>query len=169
MNTAVKTSIGIIVALGVAVGIWLIAPLFYDTEVSESLPTGVDTPAEGGPSAPTTSVPAGSAPTVSVLAQGSFQGFDQLHQAAGTARIVEVGGKQYVRFEEDFEVTNGPDLFVYFGRDGEYVSEANLGRLKGSKGSQNYEIPDTLDIGEYNEVWVWCRAFFTPFGRAVLR
>lgn len=173
MNTTAKTSIGIVVALGIAVVIWLGAPLFYDKEVNESLPTGGSAPTGNPAVLPTAQdVPVQGEPVqpaLSVLGEGSFQGFDQLHQASGTARIVEVDGKKYVRFEEDFEVTNGPDLFVYFGRNGEYVDETNLGRLKGNKGSQNYEIPASINVDDFSEVWVWCRAFSVPFGRAVLQ
>ena len=70
--------------------------------------------------------------------------------------------------EDDFEVTNGPDLFVYLGRNGEYVAQTNLGRLKGNIGSQNYEIPSSIDLSQYDEAWVWCRAFAVPFGKAIL-
>lgn len=104
-----------------------------------------------------------------VLSAGTFAGFDALHQASGTARIVRAGGNTYLRFEEDFTVTNGPDLFVHLGQNGKYAPEVNLGRLKGNIGSQNYEIPAAVDLTQYDEAWVWCRAFAVPFGRVVLK
>jgi len=82
---------------------------------------------------------------------------------------VETDGKKYIRFEDDFTVTNGPDLFVYLGNNGQYDADTNLGRLKGNVGSQNYEVPAEIDVSQYSEVWVWCRAFFVPFGHAVLQ
>ena len=146
MGTTGKAVVILIVLIALGVGVWLAAPLFYDKEVSEDLPESVET-----------------------LREGQFRGADSSHQGSGTARIVEANGKKYVRFEEDFQVTNGPDLFVYFGRDGTYDKDTNIGRLKGSKGSQNYEIPSDINVDDYNEVWVWCRAFAVPFAKAVLR
>ncbi|MEX0649475.1 MAG: DM13 domain-containing protein [Candidatus Andersenbacteria bacterium] len=170
MSGTVKTIIGIVVVLGVAVGIWLAAPLFYDKEVSEELPGVLPTATPGSSLPQMQQTPeAVISPAVSVLGEGQFVGFDELHQAAGTARIIDVDGKKYVRFENDFTVTNGPDLYVYFGNNGKYDSSTNLGRLKGNVGSQNYEIPDTINPDNYSEVWVWCRAFFVPFGKAVVR
>lgn len=106
------------------------------------------------------------APSVTVIKQGSFSGLAG-HNASGTARIVKVGDRTYVRFESDFSVTNGPDLFVGFGKEGTYVQQ--LAKLKGNVGGQNYEIPATLNVSDYSEVWVWCRAFSVPFGKAVLQ
>ncbi|MEX1112634.1 MAG: DM13 domain-containing protein [Candidatus Andersenbacteria bacterium] len=172
MGGATKTIIGVVVVIGVAVGIWLAAPLFYDKEVNEELPGTAPTtqPTGGGSNVQTNrATPTAAAPAVATLAQGTFTGFDELHQAAGTARIVEADGKRYVRFDEDFTVTNGPDLYVYFGNNGEYDASTNIGRLKGNVGSQNYEIPDTINSDSYSEVWVWCRAFSVPFGKAVVR
>lgn len=144
--------IGIVAALGLAY--WLAAPLFIDKKVSEELPV-VLTPEQ--------------AQQQITLTQGSFIGADNFHKAKGTAKILKIGDKQYVRFEEDFEVTNGPDLFVHFGNNGRYVKEANLGALKGNLGSQNYEIPADINSTDYNEIWIWCRAFSVAFGSAKLK
>jgi hypothetical protein len=150
MSGAVKLLLVIVALAGIGALVWLTAPLFYDTKVNESLPGEVSA--------------AGSV----VSAEGTFRGADQFHQAAGTARLLEADGKTYVRFEDDFAVTNGPDLFVYLGNNGEYDADTNLGALKGSKGSQNYEVPAGIDVSQYSEVWVWCRAFAVPFGSAQL-
>ena len=180
-----KIILGVFVVVILLVAGWLTLPLFYDVEVNEALP-GVDSVVPAASSVGPTETPrpvAGTdvaAPSVpstqevsvaepQVLGEGSFTGFDRFHQASGTARLLEVDGKTYVRFESDFTVTNGPDLFVYFGRDGEYDGDTNIGRLKGNKGSQNYEVPESIDTSDYDEVWVWCRAFAVPFGKAVLQ
>jgi hypothetical protein len=138
----------IIIGLGaIAFGYWTISPLFIDVRVSEEMPA-----------APT-------AAEMTILAEGEFVGLEG-HDASGKAEILEIGGKRYVRFEEDFKVTNGPDLFVYLGKLGEYDPAANLGALKGNIGSQNYEIPENFNLEEYDSVWVWCRAFRVAFGVA---
>lgn len=175
MNTTTKVIVGLMIVIALGIGVWLAAPLFYDKRVNEELPvsssaavvTPVPTTQSAGSQAVTT--PAPTTQGVVELSSGTFTGFDDLHQAAGTARLVQVDGKTYVRFEGDFTVTNGPDLYVYFGNNNEYIAETNLGRLKGNIGSQNYEVPTDIDASQYSEVWVWCRAFAVPFGKAVLQ
>jgi len=135
------------------VAYWLIAPLFIDKKVSESFPVNI-TETSLGPV---------------VVQTGSFEGFDKVHYGSGTVSIIKTDeGSPIVRFEEDFNVANGPDLFVGFGKDGEYVKGTEIGRLKGNIGSQNYVLPEGLNIEDYNEVWVWCRAFSVGFARAPL-
>lgn len=157
MKTSLKILIGIVAIAMVGVGYWLISPLFISKQVNESLEDIVqkEEPMQSGEFQPAT------------IAQGTFIGLAG-HAGKGTATLVKVGAAYYVRFEEGFEVTNGPDLFVHLGRNGEYSSEARLGSLKGNVGSQNYEVPESIDVTKYNEVWVWCRAFSVPFAKAVL-
>ena len=48
-----------------------------------------------------------------------------------------------------------------------YASEfINLGRLKANNGNQNYEIPNGVNLAEYNQVLIWCKAFGVLFGSA---
>lgn len=154
---------GAVVAILIVGGIafWLISPFWLSTKVEEAFPM-VPASEEVGAHVITTS-------TVAILSQGSFVGFDAVHHGKGTASIIDVDDKTYVRFEEDFSVANGPDLFVGFGKDGEYSKKSEVGRLKGDKGSQNYELPDGFDSEKYNEVWIWCRAFGVPFAKAELK
>ena len=143
--------IGIIIVVGISY--WLISPFFIDREVSESIEeimkdNTVVEPRE--------------------LSVGTFVGLTG-HNAEGTAKLIKAGDNYYVRFEDDFSVTNGPDLFAYLGKDGQYDPNSRLAELKGNIGSQNYEIPESIVISDYNEVWVWCRAFSVAFGKAVLQ
>lgn len=90
-----------------------------------------------------------------------------LHPASGYVRIVEEGGKRYVRFEE-FQTINGPDLFVYLASDTGASDFIDLGSLKATQGSFNYEIPAGVDLAHYSHVLVWCRAFSVLFNSADL-
>jgi hypothetical protein len=49
--------------------------------------------------------------------------------------------------------------------DGEYVS---LGKPKGTKGSQNYAVPEDVDPARYNSVSIWCDRFDVSFGATEL-
>ncbi len=162
--------------IGLALAWYLGSPLFITNRVSEELPgTQVQTMPKALESSPIdTQLPPASSPlptplSPETLSEGTFTGFDSLHQASGTARIIRSDGKTYVRLEEDFTVSNGPDLFVYLGKNNAYDADTNLGKLKGNEGSQNYEIPSDINLDSYSEVWVWCRAFSVPFGKAILR
>jgi len=105
---------------------------------------------------------------------GAFIGADALHRGSGTAKIItDSSGKKILRLEEDFSVTNGPDLYVYLTKNENPSSEddlgdlINLGRLKGNQGSQNYET--NVDIDAYNTVVIWCQQFGVLFAHAVLK
>lgn len=145
--------------LGAGVAYWLISPLFLTKTVNEVLPVAV---------IPVQTESVTTTPALQTVYQGKFTGFDAVHHGTGTASVIKTGDKTYVRFEEDFVVGNGPDLFVGFGKDGAYIKGSEVGALKGDKGSQNYELPEGFDSGKYNEVWVWCRAFNVPFAKASL-
>ncbi|HEU4523806.1 MAG TPA: DM13 domain-containing protein, partial [Gemmatimonadales bacterium] len=55
--------------------------------------------------------------------------------------------------------------------DDETVTRAGfveLGKLKGTEGDQNYEIPADLDLETYRAVTIWCRRFSVNFATAPL-
>ncbi len=102
---------------------------------------------------------------VTVLKSGSFEGLYG-HAAEGTAKIIEVGGVSYLRFE-DFSVTNGPDLKVYLTPTGNINDGVRLADLKGSRGAQNYELAG-IDRGVQGFVVIYCQPFHVYFAQAEL-
>ena len=152
-----KIFIIIAVVVAVGVGYWLVSPLFMDEVVNEGIEDIMPTKSPGQ----TQQEP-------QIVSAGSFSGLEG-HNAKGTATLLKIDEDYYVRFEDDFVVTNGPDLFVHFGKDGQCGSGARLGALKGNIGGQNYKVPAELNPADFNEVWVWCRSFSVPFGKAELR
>lgn len=146
----------ILIAVAVVVGLWLVYwighPLFFDKIVSEDL--NITAESEG-------------VQPVLVL-RGSFKGFDRIHTGSGNVSVIQVGDKYIIRFEENFDVANGPALVVGFGKDGEYKKGSDIASLKGNIGSQNYELPPNFDLSQYNEVWIWCKAFGVGFAKAKL-
>jgi hypothetical protein len=137
-----------------------------------SVPTATSTPAAASPVA--TQPPATASPTPTgpaIVSQGSFRDGDPGHHGRGVARLGQTAdGAPILRFE-GFSVTGGPDLFVYLTTDpdgGAIAEGLNLGRLKGTDGNQNYEVPAGTDLSRYRSVVIWCRAFNVTFAVATL-
>jgi hypothetical protein len=183
MKKIIIVIIAIVLASALA---WLLLPVFVNKEVNEELPgvnQGLNQDGEDGKDLnqnvqdekdrqDLNKVNNGNQTEKEnqpkILSQGEFIGQSN-HRAAGTVKIIKIDGKNYVRFEENFDAENGPDLFVHLGKDGAYDPKINLGKLKGNLGSQNYEIPNEIDLEDYNEVWIWCRAFSVPFAKAEMK
>src|SRR3989344_6693823 len=147
MKKLVITTVAIVI-LGLAY--WLISPFFIDKRVSKELPTQNETQSK-------------------VFKTGSFTGFDKIHYGSGDVVVLKTDEGYIIRFEENFNVANGPDLYVGFGKDGEYVKGTEIGGLKGNIGSQNYVVPNNINLKDYNEIWIWCRAFSVGFAKAVFK
>ena len=162
--------LGIVVLAGIAAfGWWTLSPLFIDRIVDEEL---VYEPSVEE----TTDAPAESTREKSIAATraGTFVGADPVHQGSGTARIIETNDGAVLQLE-DFEVTNGPDLYVLLAENaapqthdefGEYLE---LARLKGNIGNQRYALPAGMDAGTYSSVVIYCKAFSVVFATATLR
>ncbi len=145
-----KTIITIVVLVLAGIGYWIGVPLFTDKRVSEELDFSQE---EAQPV---------------LVWRGLFKGFDRIHTGEGNVSVLKVGEKYIIRFEENFNVANGPALVVGFGKDGEYVKGSDIAELKGNIGSQNYEVPADVNLENYNEVWIWCKAFSVGFAKARL-
>jgi len=135
--------------------------LFIDDKVNEALPAAA--PQQDA---------ADEASRPQTLARGSFRGL--AHSASGTALLIEVEGKRYLRFE-DLDVSNGPDLKVYLSPSQATSEESafddaivNLGNLKGNIGDQNYEISRDVDLDRFRSAVVWCKRFGVGFAVAPL-
>ena len=127
------------------------------------------TPADSPPGDPT--------PERVVTAEGSFISHE--HGTTGQARIITLADGSRVLRLVDLDTSNGPDLKVWLaaapvseGEDGWFVFDddeyLDLGALKGNKGSQNYPIPDGVDISNLTSVSIWCDRFSVSFGAAEL-
>ena len=111
------------------------------------------------------------------IKSGSFRNADGFHKGSGEATIYRgPDGSRLLRLE-NFSVTNGPALHVilspHSGPDtsGEVKSPgyADLGRLKGNKGDQNYPIPDEVDVDSQMSVVIYCKPFSVVFSVAMLQ
>lgn len=108
-----------------------------------------------------------------VLKVGSF--IDVAHHGSGEAKIINLGSDNGTILRlVDLDVSNGPDLRVLLSKSsdvqkssdlGEYVE---LGKLKGNRGTQNYTIPEGVDVSEYASAVVYCKPFHVVFNSANL-
>lgn len=116
-------------------------------------------------------------PKRTVTAEGMFISHE--HSTAGTARIITLEDGSRVLRLVGLDTDNGPDLKFWLaaapvieGRDGWFVFDddeyLSLWALKGSKGSQNYAIPNDADISDLTSVTIWCERFSVSFGAAEL-
>jgi hypothetical protein len=137
--------------------------LFVRKTVNESLPVAAAQSAGSSAEAVNTA-----------LVTGAFNSV--AHETRGKATIYRLtDGTRVLRLTE-FTTSNGPDVRVYLvaapdAADDETVKKAGfveLGKLKGTDGDQNYDVPAGLDLSKYRAVTIWCRRFSVNFGTAPL-
>jgi len=137
------------------------------TTVTEPSSTEGNSNLAEGEATTTTTEPAGPV----ALGTGAFYGID--HSAEGTATVYEFDGDFVLRFEDDTDIQNGPDLWVWVlaadsydgGDPGEFIE---LGKIKGNVGGQNYELPPEFDPDVHKFVLIWCKRFSVPFAASPL-
>ncbi len=177
----------VVLVAALPIGFYTISPIFIRSTLVEDAPVAVaDVSQSAGPSA-TPAAPTSPAPTnppsvsasptpaptptpfaPSTIASGAFSGTDDFHYGSGTASIIETAPGRYALRLEDFSVRNGPDLFVYLSplADGYADGAQELGRLKATDGSFNYEIPPGTDPAEFASAIIWCKQFAHLFAVA---
>lgn len=164
-----------------ALTFWLARPLIdpgaqldegLGFEIAAGAPAG---PASGGannsmPASMPMGTPAAGAGTGALVARGMLKGTDSFHHGSGTVSLVRSPeGQHLLRFEE-YAVQNGPDLFVYLTPDANGEPEApgavNLGMVRATRGSLNYEVPSGTDVSAFKSAVIWCRQFDVIFAVA---
>jgi hypothetical protein len=100
------------------------------------------------------------------------------HPTSGRASIYQaLGGKRDLRLT-DFTTSNGPDVHVVLAQSSDdnlkqdfvkgQLDDVELGLLKANQGDQNYDLPDSADLGRYDAVVIYCERFHAVFGVAKL-
>jgi Electron transfer DM13 len=90
------------------------------------------------------------------------------HPASGVVSVLENSDGMILRYE-NFKTINGPDLRVYLSTDLEATQFVDLGELKATEGSVNYQIPEGTDLQKYRYALVWCEDFSVLFNSADLQ
>ena len=187
----------VIVAIPVvAFAWWLVSPLFFSKTVVEEFPMSasaqipenmtqdeaekameviakIDMPAmEEMPEMP----PEMNDEPVAV-ASGQFRDGDSFHKGSGAVTLYRLPtGEGLVRFE-GLNVTNGPDLRVLVTAHPDPMTRADvhdadyteIGKLKGNKGDQNYDVPADLDLASIRSIVIYCAPFQVVFSVAPLQ
>ena len=136
---------------------------------AESTPSTTVPPTTVPPTTTTSTTTAPAAPVQ--VSMGAFYGID--HSAEGTAAVYEQDGTYVLRFEDDTDIQNGPDLYVWVLSSADYEGGTpsdyiDLGKIKGNVGGQNYALPTGFDPNEHRFVLIWCERFSVPFAAAPL-
>ena len=132
--------IGVIIILFAA---WyLISPAFKVIEMEEEIPVNIE-----------------------LISQGDFM--EKEHEVEGKALLLLNNQEKVLRFE-NFETINGPNLHIYLSADLEANDYVDLGKIKATKGSVNYNLDSSIDTEKYNKVLVWCVPFKVLFSYAEL-
>ena len=81
-------------------------------------------------------------------------------------------GKKFIVFSDDFRAANGPDLKIFLSPKS--IADAtgknavdgsiNIGELKKTKGTQEYEVPANINLADYGSVLVHCEAYSVLWG-----
>jgi hypothetical protein len=128
-------------------------PVVVEEDMTEEMKTAMEEESADGPQ---------------LVKSGTFVDGDSFHKGSGSAQVFSVPNEDDLLRLENFEVTNGPDLFVYLATDESASDFVSLGELKGNQGNQNYTIPEGTDFEKYDKVLIWCRAFSVLFATAEL-
>ncbi len=110
-----------------------------------------------------------SASASETVATGEFTGKSD-HITTGGVKVVKTAdGGAVIILDSDFSLDGAPDPRVGLGKDGKYDAASNMGVLQFISGLQMYRLPPTVDVDDYNEVYIWCTKFSVPLGVASLK
>jgi Electron transfer DM13 len=101
------------------------------------------------------------------------------HNTSGEVQLVRLADGHHQLIVRNLSTSDGPDLRVWLtdqpvlaGEQGWHVFDdgiyLELGRLKGNRGTQVYDIPTGTDVTKYRSATIWCKRFAVSFGAAVL-
>ena len=99
------------------------------------------------------------------IRSGNFTDSRNISKVSGTSRILSVNNIEFLRFEH-FNITNGPELHVYYTNKGDLVNSKDLGILKGNIGPQNYFLGNIAD--QYDTVVIASKPFNMVYAKAML-
>ena len=103
-----------------------------------------------------------------VAATGTFTGASDHITTGGVSIIKTSNGGAVVILDSNFSLDGAPDPKVGFGVDGKFIAASDLGELTNKDGLQVYVVPASVNVDDFNEVYIWCEEFAVPLGVAAL-
>lgn len=120
--------------------------------------------------------------TETILQTGSF--YPVVHAGSGTVKIVQKpSGKRVVRLE-NFTTDNGPVVYVWLSTavepktsaavsikvgDYEQLGDAIPAGTSYPIASQDFDIPDAVNLSSFKSVVIWCVKFKVNFASSALQ
>ena len=176
------------IAMMTAVTLYLAEPLFDEGKRLDErhgfqvagvmqptvMPAGPEATSAAGTNAGAASAEGGAAagaPTGELIAQGELMGVDDFHTGSGQVLLVRApDGSLILRFQ-DYEVRNGPGLFIYLtpdpGGDVHADGAIELEKIKATRGFVNYDVPADVDPTTFKAAVIYCKPFGVVFATAV--
>ncbi len=98
---------------------------------------------------------------------GTFKGLSN-HVTTGDVSIVSGADGVQIVLAANFSFDGAPDPKVALGKDGEYDPATLIEPLRSNSGEQSYQVPASINVADYNEVYIWCEKFSVGLGVASL-
>ena len=102
--------------------------------------------------------------------EGVFRGTND-YNVSGSCILKETKEGLVLETLDNFNSQSGPDLHMYLANDpNSSFGVVNLGEMSGDQfsGAHQYKIPESVSIGTFNYVVVWCELAGQGFGFAEL-
>jgi len=101
---------------------------------------------------------------------------DKQYSIDGSWSINVEGNQTILRLNDDFKTKRGPDLKIFLSKQsindvtGKTATNDSilLSALKTNKGSQEYVLPDNVDINDYQSLLIHCEQFSVLWGGAAI-
>lgn len=114
--------------------------------------------------------------TAATAAQASGDFVRKSKRLQGGWHIETRGERQFLILDDSFRAANGPDLKIFLSPQtldqvtGKTAVNGaiNIGELKKTRGAQEYELPEGLDLADYQSVLVHCEKFAVLWGGGAL-
>lgn len=100
-----------------------------------------------------------------LIYQGSFVN-GPYGNVMGAAKVFKNEDNTFEVKLDEFNTSNGPDLYVYLSQEAMPVNFISLGKLRSTNGNQIYSIPDSPDFSVYKFICIHCKEYNHLFGYA---
>jgi hypothetical protein len=169
----VAASLVLVPALTIGLALFQPWKLFTHRTVNEALPDVMAPLVTSAPSSGAKSA-AAEKQAPEILSSGGFRSGE--HKTIGTASVIRLGDASLIVRLTNFDTSDGPDVHVILSDQPAGASDhavdkgryLKLGKLKGTRGNQNYPIPARTALGGFKSVVIWCDRFNVTFGSANL-